>query len=282
MSWFKKGAEAVDAHKQHEREAEEERKRDWRGEFRVAKGGKAKFTFLNDDPMYFGIHSIRVRGKTKTFTCLGDDREHGECPYCAAGIRISHVMVWSVLNLSGVKFNDRVEKPVKQRFVAKAKVKEMILRRLEEYKTLKYTVWTASRGNARNECATGEDFTYNTRTTLKALKKFIGEKSKFKELLQPFDLEDIYAPLSREEAIKIAKKYGDTVSDEELDDTDFDSEEEPDIEDLAEDPGKKEKPKSKKKTNKKDESEPEDEDLGDDGEGLDDQDELEDDEELEL
>lgn len=240
--WFYEDEEAIAAMQKHEEEQAQANKLDWRYEFKVEYGGEKKFIFLSNKLFYTGLHTVRKGKRSYIFVCLGDE---GKCPFCAVGMSISWVLVLTVLNLHGQKIGNEVVRPIKQRFIAKSKVKSEILHMRSEQKDLKFTQWKARRGKTKNECATGEHFDYLGRVPMKKLKAFLTklgvEKKEWKELLTPLDLEDIYAPLDLEEAKKQAKKFAPDDGPDEFDDSDFDDDDDKDIEDLASDPEEPEK-----------------------------------------
>lgn len=102
MGMFQRGYDASRAEKERQDKARENMGKKLFRFFIKEDGEEADLRFLNEEPVNFKEHSIRVGERFKNYTCTGDD-----CPFCADGDRPTYKGAYIVIDRRPFKYTDK-------------------------------------------------------------------------------------------------------------------------------------------------------------------------------
>ncbi len=204
--WYQKGDEGWRTSEAEDALSKERRDNKVPFRFWQKSGSSSKLLFLDTPNFFMYEHNLQLNGKWGNFfTCLKD--LEGGCPICDNNDGYpSFVAMCTVINMT--PYTDTkgvVHKNRKQLFVAKAKVKEILHRRIEQNNgDLRFAIIEIARGNGVNECSTGEDIVVLGKVTdTKKLQKLVPDGLDAKTFFTPVDYPAVFAPKTSEELCRI-------------------------------------------------------------------------------
>lgn len=202
MSWYKEGAEGVEAVK----EDDEQRKAlfDAPRRFWLKPDTSTKVCFLDTKGFFYKEHQFYRDGHWRNWeTCISDISEE-DCPPCEAGHKYSYNCAFSIIDLT--KYTDKKGNKVtasKKLLILKAGARNKVLKQKERRDNdLAHCVFDVTRFT-KKECSTGEDFEFLKRATADELKELCPAGENPDEWLTPFNYLEMFQPKSAEELRKL-------------------------------------------------------------------------------
>lgn len=175
MGMFQRGYDASRAEKERQDKARENMGKKLFRFFIKEDGEEADLRFLNEEPVNFKEHSIRVGERFENYTCTGDD-----CPFCADGDRPTYKGAYIVIDRRPFEYTDKNGKKQKGKnqprlFVMGMKVVSQLDRIHERYGLSKRDVTIIRLGKGTQTTYTIERGEEEKMTT-KEIKELLPEK----------------------------------------------------------------------------------------------------------
>lgn len=175
MGMFQRGYDASRAEKERQDKVRENMGKKLFRFFIKEDGEEADLRFLNEEPVNFKEHSIRVGERFENYTCTGDD-----CPFCADGDRPTYKGAYIVIDRRPFEYTDKNGKKQKGKnqprlFVMGMKVVSQLDRIHERYGLSKRDVTIIRLGKGTQTTYTIERGEEEKMTT-KEIKELLPEK----------------------------------------------------------------------------------------------------------
>lgn len=175
MGMFQRGYDASRAEKERQDKVRENMGKKLFRFFIKEDGEEADLRFLNEEPVNFKEHSIRVGERFENYTCTGDD-----CPFCSDGDRPTYKGAYIVIDRRPFEYTDKNGKKQKGKnqprlFVMGMKVVSQLDRIHERYGLSKRDVTIIRLGKGTQTTYTIERGEEEKMTT-KEIKELLPEK----------------------------------------------------------------------------------------------------------